>query len=370
TLGALAEVKKGSSIDPNISAVRCLLCKSAVAYFRRADAVSMPRGSYQLPHQLEQQQQQRRHMPAPQTTVYLAKDVKDAQAIREGERASTYAEPFGVVLDPEVVGVPRGAVHIPRDLQQRATEYMRQQETEKNNRIRAFVQEQDAALERLRALTVEQSRAVAHLVAQTIKEPAPSVRSVSGATSGLAAMLRSSGSGPGSSAQMSNPFAHGAVPRNSHSDEEEGGEDDLYLQGSGEFNSMLEPRRSRPVAMRRTPSQSGDESELDGGDETQRGGHGGNLSQMLVTAGSMPVQIPAFGSSSLSADPFMSRRQMVQHSDEMEMRRRRQKMMRGMPSTFIPPHKLMDSIHENDGEMPVGSKPRDAYPMSRRHAPG
>ncbi|KAJ2793418.1 hypothetical protein H4R21_005906 [Coemansia helicoidea] len=169
---------------------------------------------------------------------------------------------------------------------------------------------------------------------------------------------------------MSNPFAHGAVPRNSHSDEEEGGEDDLYLQGSGEFNSMLEPRRSRPVAMRRTPSQSGDESELDGGDETQRGGHGGNLSQMLVTAGSMPVQIPAFGSSSLSADPFMSRRQMVQHSDEMEMRRRRQKMMRGMPSTFIPPHKLMDSIHENDGEMPVGSKPRDAYPMSRRHAPG
>ncbi|KAJ2685568.1 hypothetical protein H4R19_006791, partial [Coemansia spiralis] len=395
---ALAEVKKGSSIDPNISVVRCLLCKGAVVYFRGADAGSMPL----LPaHPTMQQQPQRQHglgqqqraMPAPHATVYLAKDVKDARAIAESEKASTYSEPFGVVLDPELVGKLRGQVHVPRDLHQRATEYMRQQETEKNNRIRAFVQEQDAALEQLRARTDEQSSIVARLVAQVHKEPAPSARSVSGATSGLAAMLRGSGSGPGpgsadASLPMANPFARAALPRNGHADHNNKGDDDdgassdyamddPFLRDGGELSNMLEPpARSRPFPIRRTPSQSGDESELDGAEDTQwrTGGGGGVLSQMMVsagpammTAGSMPVQIPAYGSSSMSTDPFVSRRELLQRSDELEMHRRRQKIMRGMPSTFIPPHKLMDSINENDAEMFIGSKPKDAYLTSRHH---
>ncbi|KAJ1732549.1 hypothetical protein LPJ61_001989 [Coemansia biformis] len=399
-LNALVEVKPGSSIDPNISVVRCLLCMSAVGYFRGPGAVAMPPPLMSSKEPQQQQQQPRHHqqhqqaMPAPHTTVYLAKGTKDAKAIEASEKTAAYSEPFGIVLDPKLADKPWGQAHIPRELQQRASEYMRLKETEKSDRVRAFIREQDDELERLRMRTDEQCGIVARLIGQTHKEPAPAARNASEATSGLAVMLRRVGPGGSASGAGSvpNPFARGSPPSNRHSDDNGGGglgsddgsgsnddDDDVvdaFLENGGGFAPGIGLARNKPLAGRWEPSQSGDESDLDAADENrfgrpaQTGPPGGNLSQMLMAAGSMPIQIPAYGSSSLTSDPFMSRREYHQRADEIQKNRRREQIMRGMPNTFVPPHKLMDSIHETDGDMLIGSKPRDAYPMSRHHAPG
>ncbi|KAJ2392939.1 hypothetical protein GGI23_005119 [Coemansia sp. RSA 2559] len=86
-----------------------------------------------------------------------------------------------------------------------------------------------------------------------------------------------------------------------------------------------------------------------------------NLGQML--AGSMPIQIPRFGSSSMAAGGYsMSRQEYQQRADEMDMSRRREQILRGLPKTFVPPHELMNQLHDNDVDLLlVGSKPRDSY---------
>ncbi|KAJ2431125.1 hypothetical protein GGF41_000688 [Coemansia sp. RSA 2531] len=88
-------------------------------------------------------------------------------------------------------------------------------------------------------------------------------------------------------------------------------------------------------------------------------------------SGSMPRQIPLYGSSSLAGAHTLNRREYQQRVDEIEMQRRRQQMVRELPKTFVPPHQLMDRIHESGAtELLIGSKPRDSHAIGRRHAPG
>ncbi|KAJ2501396.1 hypothetical protein GGH96_001919 [Coemansia sp. RSA 1972] len=384
-LSTLVEIKQGSSIDPNIKMVRCLLCKAPVLYFKTQSGQSL------------QDMQQSKQMPAAYTTVYLTKETKDPQAVEESQKMAEYSEPFGVVLLSAYVGETRGYMaHVPRELQQRVSRYMQQQETSRDERVREYIRAQDAELERVRQQTREQSSIVAEIINKVHPQTAATaeVRKSSGGSSGLAAMLRGgannnisassnmSGSYNPSASYNSNagmnPFARGSAvgarPADSLSDNEfELDDHDFSAIGVAERASGLGLNLSRGVGSRQSDDYSDAErdegafGDFDGSRAPRATGRNtGNLSHMM--AGSMPIQIPLYGSS-LTGDPSLNRRAYHQRADELEMNRRREQLLRGMPKTFVPPHEL-GRMHENDSEMLVGSKPRDSYGMSRRQAPG
>ncbi|KAJ1762286.1 hypothetical protein LPJ54_005883, partial [Coemansia sp. RSA 1824] len=152
-LSTLVEIKQGSSIDPNIKMVRCLLCKAPVLYFKTQSGQSL------------QGMQQSKQMPAAYTTVYLTNETKDPQAVEESQKMVEYSEPFGAVLLSAYVGEARGRMaHVPRELQQRVSRYMQQQETLRDERVREYIRAQDAELERVRQQTREQSSIVAEII--------------------------------------------------------------------------------------------------------------------------------------------------------------------------------------------------------------
>ncbi|KAJ2805778.1 hypothetical protein H4R20_001956, partial [Coemansia guatemalensis] len=308
----------------------------------------------------------------------------DPAAVAETQQMEEYSQPFEVLLQPSVTGVStsRPGTHIPRELQQKVSEFMRQQETAKSERVRAFVREQDAEIERLQQQTTLQCGIVADIISKVHPQQLQGIASArnSGGSSGLAAMLRSSGPAEARANPLLRP------PRPSRDEDEEA------LDGSGEFGFDVGALSSggitggvRQMSLHASSSKQSDDysdpEHSEGGfgafDEgppvtsgmTTQPSREGNLSQML--AGSMPIQIPMYGgASSLAADPVMSRREYNRRADEREMNRRREQMVRQMPKTFVPPHKLMESIDESSSEIVIGSKPRDLYNMPRRHAPG
>ncbi|KAJ2738048.1 hypothetical protein H4R23_001420 [Coemansia sp. Cherry 401B] len=391
--GTLVEIKPGSSIDPNINVVRCLLCKAQVLYFKNASAQASTASL--LPPTPQQKQ-----LPSAHAVVYLAKDTKDPQAVEESEKMAEYSEPFGVLLLDSVVGAvrPRAGAHIPRELQQKVSGHMQQRESQRDERVRSYIRAQDEELERERQRTREQCSIVAEIISQVHPQqtaaPASGARKSGGGVSGLAAMLRG-GTGGGNSNSVSetssNPFArgvgsytgsagrlHAGAPGSVSDDDFDLDDQDFSAIGvqPGQRMGGLGQQLGRKASGRQSDENSDaerdegafgnfDSAAARAGVQTQRAG--GNLSQML--AGSMPIQIPMYGSS-LTGELSMSRREYHQRADEMEMNRRREQMLRGMPKTFVPPHQLMDSIHENDTDMVIGSKPRDSYGMSRRQAPG
>ncbi|KAJ2435544.1 hypothetical protein GGF42_009034, partial [Coemansia sp. RSA 2424] len=137
-----------------------------------------------------------------------------------------------------------------------------------------------------------------------------------------------------------------------YSDELEGGEEPAF----GNFDGAPQRQSARNMSTRQDEREAAEAS-------------GGNLSQMM--SGSMPRQIPPYGSSSLAGIHSLNRRENQQRADEKEMNRRRSQMVRGLPKTFVPPHQLMDRIHESGTtDLLIGSKPRDSHAIGRRHAPG
>ncbi|PIA16776.1 hypothetical protein COEREDRAFT_81118 [Coemansia reversa NRRL 1564] len=377
-LRTLVEVKTGSSIDPNISVVRCLLCKTPVLYFK---GESTQLSNARLTHHYSQQHQ--KQLPTAQTTVYLTNDAKDPAAVAETQKMAEYSQPFEVLLHPSVTGVStsRSGAHISRELQQKVSEFMRQQETAKSERVRAFVREQDAEIERLQQQTTLQCGIVAEIIAKVHPQQLQGIGNTrnTGGSSGLAAMLRSSGPAE----TRVNPLLRGPRPHK--------GEDEEALEEDGDFGFDVGAlstggiaagvrRMSHNASSRQSEDYSDpefSESAFGGFDDGPPATSGiatlpsreGNLSQML--AGSMPIKIPMYGgASSLAADPIMTRREHYRRADELEMNRRKEQLVRQIPKTFKPPHELMNSIGENSSEMLIGSKPRDLYSMPRRHAPG
>ncbi|KAJ2492225.1 hypothetical protein IWW37_001673 [Coemansia sp. RSA 2050] len=419
-LRALVEVKPGSSIDPNISVVRCLLCKQAVLYYKPAHPSSMP-------------STQQRQLPPAYSQAYLAKEAMDPKIVRESMKMSEYSEPFGVLLRPEFVGSAasssgaRGSGHVPREIHQKVGEYMQRNEAAKNERVHEFIRAQDQALEQIRRRTTDESHIIADIVNQAQPQAlgsqgGASLRRDSVGSSGLAAMLRGRshsnvGSLPAPSigGRLPNPFARSGADAFKYGrgtdadgvfdldeDEDEAGMLRGGLQEVG--NSTVSPAGFRHVSggafgrgfgNRRTSSRQSDEhsddfereepafGNFDEGrigarfsalnvsqrPEEKTGGGGGNLSQML--SGSMPRQIPTYGSSSLAGAYTLNRREHQQRADEKEMNRRREQMVRDLPKTFVPPHQLMDRIHDSgSADLLIGSKPRDSHAIGRRHAPG
>ncbi|KAJ2688789.1 hypothetical protein IWW39_001930 [Coemansia spiralis] len=416
-LRALVEVKPGSSIDPNISVVRCLLCKQAVLYYKPANPSSMP-------------STQQRQMPLAYSHAYLAKEAMDPKTVRESMKVSEYSEPFGVLLRPEFVGGSgaRGSGHVPRDINQKVGEYMQRKEAAKNERVHEFIRAQDQALERLRRRATDECHIIADIVSQAQPQAlgsqgGASSRKDSVESSGLAAMLRGRshsnvGSLPAPSigGRMPNPFARSGADVFKHGrgteadgvfdlDDDDDDEAGMLRGGLQEVgNSTVSPAGFRHVSggafgrgfgNRRTSSRQSDEHSDDferdepafgNFDEGRMGARfsglnvtqqqrpeerpgGGNLSQML--SGSMPRRIPTYGSSSLAGAYTLNRREHQQRADEKEMNRRREQMVRELPKTFVPPHQLMDRIHESgSSDLLIGSKPRDSHAIGRRHAPG
>ncbi|KAJ2051298.1 hypothetical protein GGI16_006823 [Coemansia sp. S142-1] len=417
-LRALVEVKPGSSIDPNINVVRCLLCKQPVLYYNPGHPSSMP-------------STQQRQLPPAYSRAYLAKEAMDPKTVRESMKMSEYSEPFGVLLQAAFVGSAatssgaRGTSHIPREIQQKAAEFLQRNEAAKNERVHEFIRAQDQVLELVRRRTTDECNIIAgivsHVQPQVLdNQGGASLRKDSVGSSGLAAMLRgrshsSVGSLPAPSigGRMANPFARSGADsskfnRGTDADGPFDLDDDDYGAGGagmvpgglqGVANSTASPAGFRHVSggvfgrgfgNRRSSSRQSDEHSDDferdepafgNFDDTRIGTRinmssqqeerpgGGNLSQMM--SGSMPRQIPLYGSSSLAGAHTLNRREYQQRVDEIEMQRRRQQMVRELPKTFVPPHQLMDRIHESGAtELLIGSKPRDSHAIGRRHAPG
>ncbi|KAJ2869749.1 guanine nucleotide exchange protein for ADP-robosylation factor [Coemansia aciculifera] len=412
-LRALVEVKPGSSIDPNINVVRCLLCKQPVLYYKPAHPSSMP-------------STQQRQLPPAYSPAYLAKEAMDPKTVRESMKMSEYSEPFGVLLQAAFVGSAasssgvRGNSHIPREIQQKAAEFMQRNEAAKNERVHEFIRAQDQALERIRRRATDECNIIADIVSHVQPQAldnqgGASLRKDSVGSSGLAAMLRGRshsnvGSLPAPSigGRMANPFARSGADSSKYNrgtdvdglfdldDDVDGGG---MLPGGlqGVANSTASPAGFRHVSggvfgrgfsNRRSSSRQSDEhsddferdepafgnfddarigarlSALNMSSQQEERTGGGNLSQML--SGSMPRQIPAYGSSSLAGAHTLNRREFQQRADEIEMNRRREQMVRGLPKTFVPPHQLMDRIHESGAsELLIGSKPRDSHAIGR-----
>ncbi|KAJ1768238.1 hypothetical protein IW140_003709 [Coemansia sp. RSA 1813] len=429
-LSALVEVVPGSSIDRKISAVRCLLCRSHVAYFKSPSPSSQTAA---IPHASSGHRQ----MPAPFTTVYLPKSTKDPEEVRKSMEKAEYSQPFGVLLQPAFVDVarPRHSVHIPREMQQKSAEFMQRQETDKNERVRDFIRTQDEELERIHRRTTDECSILAEIIGKAHPQSPVTTQPVEQArtgSSGLAAMLRGSSagvSGPNPSSRAmagslggSIPFAtlpaRGAISRPGiGGGGGGGGGGDLFdddLDDSGSRNNFSNTHSGhvdgsssgigRQIGSQQTPSRQsagysddleqeehefGDFDDDNGGSgvraardspslavplaHQQMSGSGNNNNNTnQVVAGSMPIQIPRFGSSSLAVGGYsMNRQEYQQRADEMDMSRRREQILRGLPKTFVPPHELMNQIHDNDVDMLlIGSKPRDSYGIGRRHAPG
>ncbi|KAJ2902569.1 hypothetical protein GGI21_004539 [Coemansia aciculifera] len=449
-LRSLFEVKPGSSIDPSISVVRCLLCKQPVLYFKPIHPSSVS-------------STQPRQLPPPYSPAYLAKEAKDPKTVRENMKMSEYSELFNVLLLPAFIGSgmsaatatptttplsSRGTSHVPRDIKQKASEFLQLKEAAKNERIHEFVRAQDQALEQVRRRAMDECNIIAGIVSQAQSPPhaldsqdsGPSSmrRDSIGASSGLASLLRGRahsnvGSLPVATigGRMANPFERTAGSSkygHNQSDDDDGqiNLDDYDDDGNPVLrdglqavaNATASPAGFRHVSSggafgrglgsggsgnrRRSSSrQSDDYSDEFESDEPsfgnfdntsaahqsaglnmsaaaaaahqQQDGNGkasGNLSQLLT--GSMPRQIPPYGSSSFAGIHSLNRREYQQRADEKEMSRRRDQMVRGLPKTFVPPHQLMDRIHEsgNSTDLLIGSKPRDSHAIGRRHAPG
>ncbi|KAJ2722992.1 hypothetical protein GGI07_002948 [Coemansia sp. Benny D115] len=423
SLSTLVEVKPGSSVDRNINVLRCMLCKAPVLYFKakRASSLSL----LQL-------------MPAEHSTGFLASETKDEEEIAKIQQEPEYSAAFGVLLLPEYSG-GRGRTrlggHVPREIQQKVAVYVQRQETEKNERVRDYIREQDRLLEQLQSRAVEESAVVADILS-AVHPQSLAVSSIqrgpgagAGAASGLAAMLRGS-----ATVANDRPGAGGALDRRTaaavadadvdgngigdggEDDDDEDDEDDVF-NGPPAFGA-LDPANSisaRGLTSRRQHKQryqsiSEDEEDEDDGNSAgaedydafnaeqpvgsfiprpamslaaghhhqkhpiqgaqhgARGGGGGNLGHVL--AGSMPIQIPTLASGSLFGGHSLSRRELNQRADDNEHGRRREQIARDIPRTFVPPHMLMDQIHEDDADLFIGSKPRDSYGFGRRYAPG
>ncbi|KAJ2744979.1 hypothetical protein GGI20_002516 [Coemansia sp. BCRC 34301] len=426
-LHALFEVKPGSSIDPNISVVRCLLCKQPVLYFKPLHPPSVP-------------STQPRQLPPPYSSAYLAKEAKDPKSARESMKMSEYSEPFGVLLLPAFIGSAamgsssRGNSHVPRDIKQKATDFVQLNEAAKNERVHEFIRAQDQALEQIRRRTADECSVIAAIVSQTQQHaldsqghdggPSSLRRDSIGASSGLASLLRGRahsnvGSLPVATigGRMANPFERAGTGSSSKhgadGDDDGDGPFDLddydddgnpILRGGLQAGATASPAGFRHVSggsfgrgglgNRRASSRQSDEysdefereepafgnfdaarqpsarnTSFAAQQHDERASGAGNLSQML--SGSMPRQIPPYGSSSLAGMHSLNRRENQQRADEREMNRRRDHIVRGLPKTFVPPHELMDRFHETEPtDLLIGSKPRDSHAIGRRHAPG
>ncbi|KAI9504323.1 hypothetical protein GGI25_004380 [Coemansia spiralis] len=337
-LSALVEVVPGSSIERNISVVRCLLCKHSVLYFLTAAT------------------QAQRQMPAPFTTAYLSAEARDPPDVAASQVRPEYSQPFGVLLLSAFADVtrPRQSAYTPREMQQKVAEFMQRQEAAKNERVREFIRAQDEELERVHRRTTDECSVLAEIISRAHpKAQTAQARAGHAGSSGLAAMLRG-GVGAARSGQ----------PRGAHAGRPVDIAEEPHVQAG----------LGHPVRSAEPPSRQSDEDYSDGEHEEDRfDSHaaprtGSNLSQML--AGSMPIQIPRFGSSSLAGAHSLSRQEYQQRADEVEKSRRREQILRGLPKTFVPPHELMDQLHANDADLLIGSKPRDSYGLGRRHAPG
>ncbi|KAJ2854846.1 hypothetical protein FB639_006308, partial [Coemansia asiatica] len=322
------------------------------------------------------------------------------EQVVEIQKLPEYSEPFGILLLPEfrsaVQSRPAGAhAHVPREIQQKAAEYMQRQDIAKDERVREFIRQQDRALEATRNRTMDECALVADIInavhPQTV--PTPPVRREPTGSSGLAAMLRGSASGTSSSgSKVSNGARHSPMDRRLDagqvSDDDLGGVfgladavDTMALRGSGAG------RRANAFGTTQQQSDefSNDEEEEAFGDFAQLPSHSfapvqmsrqqqpqqqrsGNLAPML--AGSMPIQIPTFGSGSMVGGHSLSRRDVHHRAEEVEQSRRKEQFARDLPKTFVPPHLLLDQMHENDTDLIIGSKPRDSYGFGRRYAPG
>ncbi|KAJ2697941.1 hypothetical protein FB645_005792 [Coemansia sp. IMI 203386] len=386
-LNALVEVKPGSSVDRSINVVRCLLCKSPVLYFRKAAAAGL---SPLL------------GMPLAHSEGFLAQEAKNPEQVLEIQKNPEYSKPFGILLLPEFANGARsrpGGTHVPREIQQKATEFMQRQEIAKDERVREYIRAQDRALETVRNRTMDECALVADIINAVHPQTtaAPPVRREPSAASGLAAMLRGPTNGGSSSSRANNGASRqnpmdrrlGTIGNNGqNSDDELGGVfgladavDSMALRGGTNASSR---RNNNAFGTQQPDDFSGnDEDDEEAfGDFAQLPPHsfapvqmtsqqqqrGGNLAPML--AGSMPIQIPTFGSGSVVGGHSLSRRELQHRAEEIEQNRRKEQFTRDLPKTFVPPHQLLDQMHENDTDLIIGSKPRDSYGFGRRYAPG
>ncbi|KAJ1938835.1 hypothetical protein GGF37_004650 [Kickxella alabastrina] len=383
-LNALVEVKPGSSVDRSIKVLRCLLCKSPVLYFKSENT-----------RRISQQQ-----MPEPHSEAFLDKEATDPTRGSQIKALPDYSGPFGVLLLSEFTSSSGGAratrlsTHIPREIQQKAAEYLQRQEEAKNERVREYIRAQDHALEQLKARTMDECAKLSDIINAAHPQPSAtaSTQNEPAALSGLAAMLRGGGGGGGA-------LGRNPIMRTSPLDRRRGNSDDEYASDEADASGLyglvdvVEPAGSlsaRGMARRRrfgshqSEEQSDDEESFGNfaqqpagqrfspvrmaPSQQQQQQRTGNLGQML--AGSVPIQIPTMTSGSLIGGRSLSRREFQQRVEEGERDRRREQIARELPRTFVPPHQLLDQIHENDADLFIGSKPRDSYGFGRRYAPG
>ncbi|KAJ1905768.1 hypothetical protein LPJ81_001746, partial [Coemansia sp. IMI 209127] len=430
-LSALVEVVPGSSIDRKISAVRCLLCKSHAAYFESPSPASQPAA---MSHPSSGQRQMPAPFTTvylPKST----KDPEEVLAsMGKAEYSQPFG--VLLQPDYIDIAQPRHSGHIPRAMQQKSAEFMHKQETDKNERVRDFIRAQDEELERIHRRTTNECNILAEIISKTHPQSPvttqPTQQGRVGGSSGLAAMLRggsagsSSGGGGGPSSRGlagslggSIPFAtipaRGATsrPRIGSSGSGDLFDHDLDDSGSrsnsnnnipttqdGGIGNQIGSSHKTPLIrlsdeysddMENEEHEFGDFNDDDGGrapggdhavrdslslavpsTHHQQGLPSGNSNLGQMLAGSMPIQIPRFGSSSMAAGGYsMNRQEYQQRVDEMDKSRRREQILRGLPKTFVPPHELMNQLHDSDADLLlVGSKPRDSYGIGRRHAPG
>ncbi|KAJ2378841.1 hypothetical protein GGI05_006677, partial [Coemansia sp. RSA 2603] len=262
------------------------------------------------------------------------------------------------------------------------------QEVAKNERVREYIHAQDRELELLQSRTMDECAMVAEIInaanPQKITSAPSAARRETGGSSGLAAMLRGGGT-PASSIGRSNPLERSSSFDDNSDDEDVGGVFGLVdAMGGMSTNASGSGRR---MSTQNSDEFSDDNDEAAFGNfeqmpaqafpSTVGGMHqqpsrGGGLGQML--AGSMPIQIPKFGGSvggvgSMLGGHSLSR-DMAMRAEDAEQGRRRERFARELPKTFVPPHKLLDKMYENDTDLVIGSKPRDSYGLGRRYAPG
>ncbi|KAJ1877763.1 hypothetical protein LPJ57_003779 [Coemansia sp. RSA 486] len=329
--------------------------------------------------------------------------VCNPERVLEIQKSPEYSKPFGILLLPEFANGARsrpGGTHVPREIQQKATEFMQRQEIAKDERVREYIRAQDRALETVRNRTMDECALVADIINAVHPQTtaAPPVRREPSAASGLAAMLRGPTNGGSSSSRANNGASRqnpmdrrlGTIGNNGqNSDDELGGVfgladavDSMALRGGTSASSR---RNNNAFGAQQPDDFSGndeDDEEEAFGDFAQLPPHsfapvqmtsqqqqrGGNLAPML--AGSMPIQIPTFGSGSVVGGHSLSRRELQHRAEEIEQNRRKEQFTRDLPKTFVPPHQLLDQMHENDTDLIIGSKPRDSYGFGRRYAPG
>ncbi|KAJ1962503.1 hypothetical protein GGI12_002615 [Dipsacomyces acuminosporus] len=397
----LMEIKPGSSLDRNISVLRCLLCKTSVFYFKT-------------------QQQPSKSLPSPSSTVYLSTETKGPSAVKEGERSPQYSALFGIILLPSIVNSvkPRPTTHMSVDIRQKALEFLEKEEDKKNERIKEYIKAQNAEYERLRQNTNSQCSVIAEII-NSVNPQSPSSMPHRGSvgSSGLASMLKPS-IGGSSDNRGAIPFTRPAGAargrsgyNNGNSDEDldDLNENDLYGL-EDEFDSRVSFNASHgapsngaagrrgggfPSSSRQSGANSEDfeheENEFGRFEDNNplQGFHAydvdsavnmpqqdiglssGYISSMMP--GSLPQKIPAFGSigsSSYAGGPSLSRLESQKKADE-EMTRRRNEALKGIPKTFVPPHELLDKMHDaQDQDWVIGSKPRESYGWNRKYAPG